>query len=287
MMRHRKLLLAFLALGFLPSAVFGADRNFKKGEAVTIEPDKAYLMARTFEIKGRALAGIFHIAPILIRIQSEEELKQAEEARKSDPKSWKDKMEPNVTVMLAAEPYALENGELTLLTAVKPGTYVLAGLTRVNWAMTETGMLTVSLCMGSVKFEAKAGVITDLGEILTADDDRPTTIPELANLVAGKDTSLVSAVGNYTYVVGVRPFNASTAIPIQLANLPHAAADYRAMPAFPNFLGVWLSRLAPVQGVLDYDRDGEVVDLKTSANSSEAKPGPGQTNAAQAPTRIQ
>ena len=281
MMRHRRLFLFFLAFGLLPSAIFGADRNFKNGEAVIIEPDKAYLMARTFEVKGRQLAGTIHIAPILIRVQSEEELRQAEEARKNDPKTWKDKMESNVSEMLAAEPYALANGELTLLTAVKPGTYVLAGVAGTNWATKDIGMLNVSLCMGTVKFEAKAGAITDLGEILTAYDDTPTTIPELANLVSGKETSLGGTFGPYAYVVAVRPSNAAASVPAQLGNLLRAAADYRAMPAHPNFLGASLSRLAPVQGVLDYDKNGEVVDLKTAGSPAEAKAGTNQTEAKQ------
>lgn len=286
MMRYRNLLLAFLVLVFLPSTVFGADRNFKNGEAVAIEADKAYLMARTFEIKGRGLIGTIRIAPVLIRILSEEELKQAGEVQKNDPKNWKDKVEPNVSVMLVAEPYALANGEMTLLTAVKPGTYILASITGANWGK-DVGILYVSLCMGTVKFEAKAGVITDLGEILTAYDDTPTTIPELINVVSGKETSVGSELGAFTLDVAVRPASIATAIPAQLANLPHAAADYRAMPAYPNFLEAPLSRLAPVQGVLDYDKDGEVIDLKMNVNSSKANASPGQTDATQASTGIQ
>jgi hypothetical protein len=83
---------------------------------------------------------------------------------------------------------------------------------------------------------------------------------------------------SYSQVVAVRPSGAATAIPAQLAGLPHAAAEYRAMPAYANFLGATLGRLAPVAGVLDYDANGDVVDLK-----AEAKTGQGQTDATKDP----
>jgi hypothetical protein len=253
-----RLHLLFLAVCLLSAPAFGEDRQFKNGEAVTIQPDKAYLMARTFEVKGKKLSGTLRIMPVLVRMLNEDELQQAEKARQDDPKNWKEKVETNITEMLAAEPYALANGEVTLVTAVKPGTYVLAAIAATNWIMKDTGALNTSLCMGTVKFEAKAGTITDLGEILVAFDDTPTTIPELVNVVTGKSTSPAP----YAFDVAVRPAGANTAIPASLDSLPRVSADYRAMPAFPNFAGAILNRLAPLPGVLDYDKDGEVMDLK-------------------------
>jgi hypothetical protein len=269
-----RLHLLLLAACLLSAPAFGEDRQFKNGEAVTIQPDKAYLMARTFEVKGKALSGTLRIMPILVRVLNEDELQQAEKARQDDPKEWKDKLESNITEMLAAEPYAQANGEVTLVTAVKPGTYVLAAVAYKGWALVETGLMNTSLCMGTVKFEAKAGTLTDLGEILVAFDDAPTTIPELANVVAGKSTP-----APYTFAVAIRPAGANTTIPASLDSLPRVNADYRAMPAFPNFAGAMLSRLAPVPDVLDYDKDGEVVDLKLSPLSAEAKADASQTDA--------
>jgi hypothetical protein len=33
--------------------------------------------------------------------------------------------------------------------------------------------------------------------------------------------------------------------------------------AFPNYLGAGLNRLAPIANVLDYDGDGQVIDLRS------------------------
>jgi hypothetical protein len=144
-----------------------------------------------------------------------------------------------------------------MLVAVKPGTYILGGLTASNWATTDVGGMIASLCMGTVKFEAKAGVVTDLGTILVALDNRPTNIPELAKYVMGKETEL-----NFTNIVAIRPAQSSSPPPQAFAELAPLPADYRAMSAFPNYSGAALSRIAPLPGVLDYDKDGDVIDLK-------------------------
>jgi hypothetical protein len=260
-----KLHLLFLAACLLSAPAFGEDRQFKNGEPVTIQTDKAYLVARTFEVKGKKLSGTLRIMPILVRMLGEDELQQAEKARQADPKDWQDKVETNITEMLSATPYATANGEVTMVTAVKPGTYVLAAIAATNWIMKDTGALNNSLCMGTVKFEAKPGTITDLGEILVAFDDTPTTIPELANMMTGEKSPMP-----YTFDVAIRPAGANTAIPATLESLPRVNADYRAMPAFPNFAGSALTRLAPLPGVLDYDKDGEVVDLKAQPAAAAA-----------------
>ncbi len=127
----------FFAACLFSATAFGEERQFKNGEAVTIQPDQAYLMARTFEVKGKALSGTLRIMPILVRVLDEGELQQAEKARQDDPKQWQDKVESNVVEMLAAEPYAQANGEVTLVTAVKPGTYVLAAVAHKGWAAGE------------------------------------------------------------------------------------------------------------------------------------------------------
>ncbi len=51
------------------------------------------------------------------------------------------------------------------------------------------------------------------------------------------------------------------------------------MSAFPNFAGARLNRLAPVLGVLSYDKDGEVMDLKLSPRLGETKADASQTDA--------
>jgi len=46
-------------------------------------------------------------------------------------------------------------------------------------------------------------------------------------------------------------------------SLPLAPAGYGAVGAFPNYLGAGLNRLAPIANVLDYDGDGQVIDLRS------------------------
>lgn len=254
--------LVCLAILLAPSLALGQERQFKNGEAVTLEPDKAYILARTFEAKGPGIIGpTIRFAPILARLLSQEELRQAEALRQSDPDNWQKKAAPNVVAMMPDEPYAQAGPQSVLLTAVKPGTYILAGVSFVSWGARGSGPMVSSLCMGTVKFEVRPGVITDLGEILAAQDDAPTTIPELAGVVRGKESGFM---GVHPYTVAVRPVGSATLVPAALAALQPAPADYRAMPAYPNYPGTHLSRLAPLAGVLDYDKNGDVVDLKAA-----------------------
>jgi hypothetical protein len=112
--------------------------------------------------------------------------------------------------------------------------------------------------MGTVEFDAKPGVITDLGTIVTADDDKPTPIPELSNHVFGK------LMGDALSPVDAAIRQATPAdVPDSLKSLPHVEADYRAVAPFPNFLGAPLLRLAPLAGVLAYDKAGHVIDTKS------------------------
>lgn len=255
-MTLRPLIVAALLLS---APAFGQERQFKTGETVTLEPDKGYVLARTFESKGAGLSGTIRITPILARLLSEEELRQAAMLRQSDPDHWKTKIPSNVVAMLPEQPYMQQGEESVLLTGLKPGTYILAGVALQSWASRGKGEMASSLCMGTVKFEVRTGVITDLGDILAARDDRPTSIPELAGAATGKGRNFA---GTPPYAVGVRPAGSSTLVPAALGTLPRVPADYRAMPAYPNYPGTNLSRLAPLPGVLDYDKNGDVVDVK-------------------------
>jgi len=255
----RKTCLAILVL-LLPLPAVAQEQQFSKGQAVQLDPSKAYFLARTFERPGGALRGTVQILPVLIRVLSDEELAATKALAEKEPDRWKEKAEPNVLAMLANEPYARTKDEVTLLAAAKPGTYVLGGVALTNWASLNRGVMVASLCMGTVKFEAKPGVITDLGAILAARDDEPTDIPELSKVVSNKPNQFMLLA----YSVAVRPATAETSVPVPLASLPRAPADYRATGAFPNYPGAPISRLAPLAGVIDYDENGDVVDLRAA-----------------------
>lgn len=255
----RKIGVIVLALLFLPTQAFCEDRQFEDREHVQIQPDKAYILVRTNTVREGALKGTVMVSPVLYRALGDMELQQAADKAKSDPDHWKDGMPPNVVVVLGDTPYDQLPDVRVLLIEVQPGSYILGGAAVTNWATTHRGIMATSLCMGTVKFEAKAGMITDMGTILSAPDQSPTSIPELANVVTDTDSGL-----NRVNELALRPANSSTEIPASLADQPRAAADYRAMGAFPNYAGAPLARLTPVPGVLDYDKDGNVVDLQAA-----------------------
>ncbi len=255
-----KLYVLLFAALFLPACALADDHQFTSGEPVAVQPDKAYILVRVLTAQGPQLNGTLKPTPILIRLLHDDELKQANSLAGKDPQGWKDNAESNVVEPLADQPYAEQTGEQFLLTSLKPGVYVLGGLALGNWAMSGTGRMIACFCMGTVKFQAKPGVVTDLGTILFAPDDAPTSIPELANVVSGRSRGF----GPGRYVIAVSPVAPTTEVPAALKSLPLTPADYGAVGAFPNFLGARLNRLAPMAGVLDYDSDGRVIDLRST-----------------------
>lgn len=257
-----RFLLLFFAACILatPAHSESEDRQFTNSETVSLQPDKAYLVVRTHDFKNkRALfGGTLRASPVLIRLLSDDEMREAANLHSKDPDHWLEKVPSNVVTMVAYTPYAASGGENTVLVAVKPGTYIFAGI------IASTAVLGTGLGMGTVRFAAKPGVVTDLGEILMVYDDAPTDIPELAKVVTGKPMELTD---HFFFDVAIRAVDAATAVPTGLASLPRVPADYRAMSAFPNYIGDYvgggqLSRLAPLAGVLDYTKDGDVIDLK-------------------------
>jgi hypothetical protein len=256
-----KRFLLILCTILLPACAFAEDHQFVNGEAVTLQPDRAYILVRTLRRPGGALRGTVSFGPILFRVLTDAELGQAESLAKSDPDHWVDQVESNVVRPSSAMPYLHGDDNEVILISLKPGAYILGGASVTNWATaTGPGLTVASLCMGTVKFEAKPGVITDMGTMLNAPDDEATDIPELQKAVTGK------AIGTEgtPETVAIRQAAPTGDLPAAIAALPHVAADYRAVPPFQNYMGAPLSRIAPLPGVIDYDKDGKVIDLKST-----------------------
>lgn len=251
----------FCSITLLVAALFctcarGDETQFTNRQAVSLQGDKAYILVRTVGRScGFANIVCFTYVPLFIRELSREELDRADALAREDPDHWKDRVELNVAEPATDQFYAEEGEERFLLISVKPGTYVLGALAGGERG---AGGLFTSLCMGTVKFAAKPNVITDLGTIVWALDEHPTSIPELSNYVTG------SRVGNAPGVdVAIRLASSTTEVPETLKSLPILPADYAAVPRFPNYIGGPLGRLAPLDGVLSYSRDGQVIDLKS------------------------
>ncbi len=121
--------------------------------------------------------------------------------------------------------------------AVPPGSYILYG----NVMVGSGGSMGVCLCMGSLRFEARAGQIVDLGEIEYRRDPTP---------------------GRGPWGITVTPYAPTMRLPARLAGLPRAPAEFHAADKIPNYLGVEIDRHAPMPGVLAYQRD-RVIDERT------------------------
>jgi hypothetical protein len=252
-----------IAIALIASPALAQEHQFVNGEPVVVRPDQAYILVRSFDLPGGALRGTTMFMPLLVRTLNADQLDSAQDLARKEPGTWTNDIESNVVQPLADHPYARKDGEAFMVVAVRPGTYVLGGVAVTNWASKSTGFMATSLCLGTVKFEAKPGVVTDLGAILTADDDKPTAIPELSKAVSGK----ARGFGPVPQTVAVRPASAASEMPDALKALPLVPADYRAVGPYPNYIGARIGRLAPLAGVLDYDKDGHVLDLRSGGEA--------------------
>jgi len=219
--------------------------QFEDGEPVAMQDGYAYLLIR----ENVAVNFVF------VRALGADEWKAIADEFKQD----RDYRPPsNVVEIMGRDSYAKAGDERTYVLAVKPGTYILGEQS--------FGYNGACLCMGSVKFEAKAGVVTDLGTLLFANNDRPTTIPELANIVQQKVLS-----DDLPWIaMALRPATETT--PDPLKGLPRVLADYHAVNKFPNYFGAFADRLAPVPGILGYDAEGNVLDLRTGGPADSVVP---------------
>jgi hypothetical protein len=152
----------------------------------------------------------------------------------------------NLVDVMAGREFSKDETGRTYFIAVEPGTYMLYG----QLTVTENGAVGTCLCMGSVKFEAKAGRIVDLGRIEYPRENRS---------------------GDYGRVPSHRviPPGADLPLPERLAGRPVDPADLRAADKRPNYFGVIIDRLEAIPGVLGYQRD-RVVDLKGESEAAEA-----------------
>ena len=138
----------------------------------------------------------------------------------------------------------------TYLHAVTPGTYRIFG--QVD-PLIGAG---VCYCMGSVTFTAEAGKIVDLGTMTT----------DLANSgPAEKGDSSSPRLAAMT--LALDPVDANTSVDPRLASLPRIAADLRAAGKVPNYMGIAISRLPAIKGVLGYQRD-RVIDRKAAVEAA-------------------
>ena len=240
--------IAALLFALLLVPAFGAaPRSLEAGKPVVLQQDQAYFLFRTIVPKGT-----WDYTPAFVRLLGDGELKAAQNTKERD----RDSIPSNVVWLNEADPFSKKGEELTFILPAKPGTYVVGA---VGWVGGAYAFLGNCLCLGTVKFEAKPGVITDLGTFTAARDDIPTTIPQLQKYVRATDT-----IDPVPVITLLQPFADGMSVPAEVSSLPKSAADYRAAGSFPNYFGAIVDRLPPIPGVLDYDKDGRVVDLNAA-----------------------
>jgi hypothetical protein len=253
-----------LVAGLAASSARAAEYQFKSGEPVAVRPEDAYLLVRTFPTADSGLRGTARYSPILIRELSDEELNKVRPIFDKDPFKLRPDVEPNVVQPNAKKPFAVANDAEFLLISVKPGTYVLGGVSVTTWELKDGGVAVTCLCMGTVKFEAKPGVVTDLGAIVLSRDDRPTDVPGSAQAVSGKPWGF----GGAPPKVVVRSATADTPLPDGLTQTKVVPAPYVPVGDIPNYIGAPISRLMPMRDVLSYDEKGQV----TRSTGTDANP---------------
>lgn len=140
------------------------------------------------------------------------------------------------------------------LHAVTPGTYRIFGQVDPLLGMG------VCYCMGSVTFEAEAGKIVDVGT-MTAD---------LANSGPAEkgDSSSPRLAAN---ALALQPADDATPVDPRLKSIPRIFADLRAAGKIANYMGIAISRLPPIKGVLSYRRD-QIIDIKSEVKGVNGSP---------------
>jgi hypothetical protein len=130
------------------------------------------------------------------------------------------------------------------LQQVPSGTYIFYGPVFIDGGGPIAG---TCYCMGTVAFDVRPGVITDLGSF-----DFP---------VGGDPQGRADGPTGKGQSVLVAP-SAALRVDSRLSAFPSEPARYRAAGKLLNYFGVYIDRLGPMAGVLAYQRD-RVIDVPT------------------------
>jgi hypothetical protein len=263
-----RLLLALLALA-LSAPALGRDIPGvvqHRTPPAALDPGKAYLLFRSSTAKN----GLARFVHVFLRIPAEAEVAAYEVARQTAydaalPALTK-QAEGGPVPTIDAVPFTyedvtnlfpvragffLEDGDMrTFLVEVPPGTYVLYGST------IEGDYLQTCNCLGTVKFEAPPGRITQLGSLYL---DKVLGDSPLPHLEDNRGPSM----SKYIWPLGqaLVPAGSDTLVPATLSAFPVVPAEFHAVGIFHE-PGVLVNRLAPIPGILGYAR-GKVIDLRT------------------------
>lgn len=151
--------------------------------------------------------------------------------------------------------FSKAEARFSYLTGLKPGTYIYYGPIVYAPGTPVGGMC---FCMGTVKFEVKAGVITDLGNSLLV---APRAVPPY-----DVNTQLAMRMIEERAAKGKEPAlpmpELAFGLPETIKAWPSVQAELHASGKLNNYFAITISRMPPIPGVLDYRRD-TVIDART------------------------
>lgn len=142
---------------------------------------------------------------------------------------------------------ASTNKAFIYLLEVEPTSYIVYGA-----AISDH--LDTCNCLGTVGFTVAPGVVTDIGTVLLDDAEPLSAIPELAST-----TNLGRPYGDVVIASAIRPATTDTPVPPGLAAIPRVFAKFHAVAPFVEPGADTISRIAPIPGVLHYEK-GRLVD---------------------------
>lgn len=240
--------------------------SYLRAAPAALKVDTAYVLMRV----STAKTGLFPIQQVLLRVPTAQETNDYLAAKKlaydaALPKLTAKAKDGAVLTIDEFEFYYqgtpnafvvengkfLEDGEMrTVLMEVPVGTYILYGTTA------GAGGLVTCNCLGTVSFEARAGVITDVGALYADKVHKPSPIPHL-------EDNLGPQMFQYGFIfgAGLVPADATTPIPASLQGLKVAPAQFTVVGQYYEPGAGSINRLAPIPGLLGY-RQGRPVDLR-------------------------
>lgn len=259
-----KLLILFATSALMtlsvPAIAAGNGQTFRaivSGEQVNLRPDKAYLLVRSLaDEKGRS--GL----PLLLRVPTKQENQQFHDAKLAEWRKKGAKAGPfesypfalrglgNLYIPDIKKPLERDATVNAYLFETEPGDYVVYGVGNKYSLM-------MCLCLGSVGFSAKPGHVTDVGTFLFGRASQPSPHTELAEvtnlgLAFDMDFPLIS--------VALRPHRSIDLVPSAVQQMTRVDAKLYAVGPYYEASTRGVNRLAPIPGVLGYQR-GAPVDV--------------------------
>jgi hypothetical protein len=293
-----KALLALLLL--IAPAVLAARApdemiEIEAGKPVALRSDRAYILFRRIRPEG-----VPSVEPVFLRIPSDSEMaryaaarrqawleaepvlvrKREEQLRKKAEAEaagteFKGEIPPppsfetfnfvydevaNVRRVDTDRAFVRGKPESIYLVEVLPGEFVLYGASYGSAALKPS--LFTCMCLGTVGFQAPAGIVTDLGYFMGDMANKPSKIPELKD-----ETGLGSgsaAIFN-PLAATVRPARANSPLPAGMDAASVRPARYRAVHRFVDPRAISITRLGAVPGILAYE-GRRVIDVQTGTD---------------------